>query len=111
MEGLLGGTMLSVPPKVRESSKLRSGVVCHCPSGLSGTGLLCTTALAMAGSKYVLGADSTLPQILNNSYVVVHEFLRILFTIHPNHLTLTCEAIREYTLLLLYFKESPLMAN
>lgn len=83
----------------------------HRPAGLSGTGLLCSTVLAMPGSKYVLTAESTLPQIINNSIVAVNKFLHILFTIHPNYLTLTREANREYTLLVLHFKESLLMAN
>lgn len=87
------------------------GVVWHRPAGLSGTGPLCTAVLAMPDSKYVLAAESTLPQIINNSYMAVYEFPRILFIIHPNYLTLTCEANGDYTLLCLHFKESPLMAN
>lgn len=97
-EDLLGGTTLSIRPNTREGRELRGGVAwCH-PPGLSGTGLLCTTVVAMPGSTYVLAAESPLLQIINNSYVAVDKFLHIFFTIHPNYLTLTCESNGEYTL-------------
>lgn len=79
----------------------------HCPAGLSGTGQLCTAVLV----RPMLAAESALLEIINNSYMAVYKLLHILFTIHPNYLTSTCEANGEYTLLLLYFKESPLIAN
>lgn len=60
---------------------------------------------------YLFAAESPLPKIINNSYVAVYEFLCLLFTIHPNYLTLTCGANGEYTLLLLQLKESLLIAN
>lgn len=72
---------------------------------------LCTTLFAMHGSKYVLAADTTLPQNITNSYVGVYKFLHFVFNIHPNYLTLTYEANGGYTFLLLHFKESSLMAN
>jgi len=62
-------------------------------------------------SKYVLAAESTLAQIINNSYMAVYEFPHFFFTFYPNYLTLTCEANGEYTLLLLHFRESSLMAD
>lgn len=84
-EDLLGGATLSVPPNTREGRELRAGVTwCH-PAGLSGTGLFCTTVVAMPGSTYVLAAESAFLQIINNSYVAVDKFLHIFFTIHANY--------------------------
>ena len=64
-----------------------------------------------ACEAHLLAAESALLEMINNSYMAVYKLLHILFTIHPNYLTSTCEANGEYTLLLLYFKESPLIAN
>lgn len=83
----------------------------HHLAGLSAPGLLCTTVLVMPGSKDVLAAENTLGQNINNSYLGIYRFLLIHFTIHPNYLTLTCEANGEYSLLLFRCKESPSMDN
>lgn len=83
----------------------------HHLAGLSVPGLLCTTVLVMPGSKDVLAAENTLAQNIYSNYLGIYKFLHVLFTIHPNYLTLTREANGEYSLLLFHFKESLLMDN
>lgn len=97
-EGLLGHTTLSIPPNIREQTSQQPESWCGV-SPLGSVELDCLIQLfAMPGSTYMPAAESTLLQIINNTYVAVDKFLHIFFTIHPNHLTLTCESNGEYTL-------------